>query len=184
MQPWESLPETTPVGMLGTLGAGHHRAPSYGPQHLEALVRSFAPDLLWVEINRTDGEAGRVEPLPVEYPECLMPLCPELGAVIVPVGNRWRGWPSPLRLALRLGAGLRWVNSEDADRCHRIWADLWSGSRQANRQLVEPILEAVRRDPGRRVLVTVRIERSYAVVDGLCQTDEVRLVPVWTALDG
>lgn len=183
MQPWDSLPETTRVGIIGTLDAWHHRAPSYNLQDLEALARSFAPDLLCAEINRTDWEAGRVESLPVEYLECLVPLCRELGAMIVPVGNRWRGRPSPVRLALRLGAGSRWVNSAGADRCHRIWAHLWSGSRQANRQLVEHILEAVRRDPGGWVLVTVWIERRYAVVDRLCQTDKVKLVPVWTALD-
>jgi hypothetical protein len=40
-------------------------------------------------------------------------------------------------------------------------------------------LEAVRRDPGRRVLVTVQMERRYAVVDGLCQADDVVFAPAW-----
>jgi hypothetical protein len=164
--------------MLGTLGAWHRRAPKYGLQDLEALVRGFAPDLLCAEISRADWEAGHVAALPVEYRESLMSVCRELGAVVVPVGAPWRGLPSPLRVALAVGAGPRWINSVQADRCHRIWARLWSGSRQANRELVEKILQAVRRDPGRRVLVTVRIERRYAVVQGLCQTDEVRLVPI------
>jgi hypothetical protein len=164
--------------MLGTLGAWHLRASSYGLQELEILVRAAAPDLLCAEINRADWEAGRVAALPIEYRRCLMPLCQELGIVMVPVGTAWRAPPSPLRLALALGAGTRWVNSAEADRLHRVWAHLWPASRSANRELVEHILQAIRRDPGRRILVTVRIERRYAVVEGLCQADEVRLVPV------
>jgi hypothetical protein len=39
-------------------------------------------------------------------------------------------------------------------------------------------LQALRQDPGRRVLVTVRLERRYAVADGLRQADDVALVPV------
>jgi hypothetical protein len=164
--------------MLGTVGAWHLRASSYGLPQLETLVRAVAPDLLCAEINRADWEAGRVSNLPIEYRQCLMPLCQELGIVIVPVGTPWCGLPSPLRLALALGAGPRRVNSVEADRLHRIWACLWPRSRHANRELVEHIVQAVRRDPGRRILVTVRIERRYAVVQGLCHTDEVRLVPV------
>jgi hypothetical protein len=164
--------------LLGTLGALHRFAPGYGLKELEALVRATAPDLLCAEISQTDWETGRVVAAPIEYRQCLLPLCQELGIVIVPVGTPWRGPPSPLRLALALGAGSRWINSAEADRCHRIWARCWRGSDQANHQLVEHILQAVRRDPGRHVLVTVRIERRYSVIDGLCQTDEARLVPV------
>ena len=105
-------------------------------------------------------------------------LCRELGIIVVPVGDRWRGLPSPLLLALTLGVGPRWMNSAAADRWHRAWARAYSGSGQANRKLVAHILETVRRDPGRRVLVTIRMERRYAVIDGLCQADEVALVPV------
>jgi len=178
MTPHRSLPEKTPVGVLGTVGAWHRRAPRYGLRHLEALVRGFAPDLLCAEVNRADWEAGCLAALPPEYRECLVPLCRELGVIVVPVGDRWRGLPSPLRLALPLGLVPRWLNSAAADRWHRTWAQICLGSGQTNRKLVAHILEAVRRDPGRRVLVTVRMERRYVVIDGLCQADEVALVPV------
>ena len=174
----ERLPKKTPVGVLGTVGTWHRRAPGYSLRHLEALVRGFAPDLLCAEINRADWEAGHLAALSPEYRECLVPLCRELGIIVVPVGDRWRGMPSPLLLALTLGVGPRWMNSAAADRWHRAWARAYSGSGQANRKLVAHILETVRRDPGRRVLVTVRMERRYAVIDGLCQADEVALVPV------
>jgi hypothetical protein len=172
------LPEKTPVGVLGTAGAWHRRAPGYSLRHLEALVRGFAPDLLCAEINRADWEAGGLATFPPEYRQRLNRLCRELGVIVVPVGDRWRGPPSPLRLALPLGAGPRWVNSAAADRWHRAWSRICADSGQANRELVAHTLEAVRRDPGRRVLVTVRIERRYAVVDGLRAAEEVTLVPV------
>jgi hypothetical protein len=172
------LPEKTPVGVLGTVGAWHRRAPGYSLRRLEALVRGFAPDLLCAEINRADWEAGRAAAFPPEYHECLVPLCRELGVIVVPVSDRWRGPLSPLRLALPLGAGPRWVNSATADRWHRAWSRACTDSGRANRELVAHVLEAVRRDPGRRVLVTVRMERRYAVVDGLRPADEVTLVPV------
>jgi hypothetical protein len=169
----------TPVGVLGTVGAWHHWASGYSSHHLEVLVRGFAPDLLCAEINRTDWEAGRAVAFPPEYRERLVPLCRDLGVIVVPVGDGWRGLPSPLRLALVSGVGPGWVNSVMADRWHRAWARFGPNPEPANRVLLAHILEAVHRDPGRRVLVTVRMERRYAVVDGLCQADEVILVPVW-----
>lgn len=174
-----SLSNKTTIGVLGTVGTWHRRAPGYGLRHLESLVRDFAPDILCAEIDRAEWEAGRLANLPLEYRECLVPLCRELGVTVVPVGDGWRGLPSPLRLAFPLGAGSRWVNSATADRWYWAWARVCSGYRQVNRSLVAHILEAVRRDPGRRVLVTVQVERRYAVVMGLHRIGEVALVPVW-----
>jgi hypothetical protein len=172
--------EKTPVGVLGTVGAWHCRAPNYNQRHLEALVRGFAPDLLCAEINRTDWEAGHLAALSPEYRECLVPLCRELGIIVVPVGDRWRGLPSPLRLALPLGLGPRGMSSTAADLWHRTWARAYSGAGRANRKLLVHILEAVERDPGRRMLVTVRVERWHAVVAGLRQAGEVTFMPLWT----
>jgi hypothetical protein len=172
--------EKTPVGVLGTVGAWHRRAPRYSLRFLEALVRDFAPDLLCAEINRADWEAGNLAALPPEYRECLVPLCRELGVIVVPVDDRWRGLPSPVRLALPLGLGPRWMSSTAANRWHRTWARAYSGTDRANRELLAHILEAAQRDPGRRMLVTVRVERWYAVVAGLRQTGEVALMPLLT----
>jgi uncharacterized protein len=172
--------EKTPVSVLGTVGAWHRRALKYRLRHLEALVRDFAPDLLCAEINRADWEAGHLAALSPEYRECLVPLCRELDVIVVPVGDRWRGLPSPLRLALPLGLGPRGMSSTAANRWHRTWMRAYPGTGQANRKLLAHILEAVQRDPGRRVLVTVRVERWYAVVAGLRQTGEVALIPLWT----
>jgi hypothetical protein len=99
--------------------------------------------------------------------------------IVVPVGCARPGLPSPLRLALLLGAGPVWINQPAFDRWHRFWGHLWPGADRADQELALGILQAVRRDPGRRVLVTVRIERRPAVMDGLCHSDEVVLVPRW-----
>jgi hypothetical protein len=118
--------EKTLVGVLGTVGAWHRWAPRYSLCHLESLVRGLVPDLLCVEICRADWEAGNLATLPFEYRHCLAPLCRQLGIIIVSVGNAWRGPPSPLRLALALGAGPHWFNSQAADRWHQAWARLSS----------------------------------------------------------
>ena len=177
------LPENTPVGVLGTVGAWHHWAPRYGLRRLEMLVRGFAPELLCTEINRIDWEATRLVRFSPEYRECLVPLCRELSITVVPVGDRWRGPPSPLRLTLPLGAGPGWINSPAADHWHRTWAQLQPRLNQANRELVAHILETVQRDPGRRVLVTVRVERRYVVVGRLSRSKKVTLLSAWTPLD-
>jgi uncharacterized protein len=173
-------PDKTWVGVLSTVGAWHRWAPGYGLHHLEMLVRSFAPDLLCAEINQDDWEAMRMTMLPPEYREPLIPLCRALDIIVVPIGNEWSGLPSPLRLALPLGIGPRWINSIVADRWHQVWARLWPRSGQANRELVRRILDTIHRDPGRRVLVTVRMERRYAVVNGLRRVDEVVLMPIFS----
>ena len=171
--------QKSPVGVLGTVGSLHHRSPGFSLHQLGEWVRSFGPDIVCAEIPPAVWEAGHVAALGPEYRECLVPLCRELGIIIVPVGDGWRGLPSLLRVALVLGAGPAWVNSTAADGWHRASACLVPGSTRANRSLIGRVLETVRRDPGRRVLVTVRVERRYAVKDGLCCMDEVSLVPVW-----
>ena len=174
----ESSSGVTTIGVLGTVGGWHCWAPRYGLRHLESLVRGFAPDLLCAGINRARWEGGRLNQFPLEYQECLVEICRELGTIIVPVGDGWLGYTSPLRLALLLGAGAALINSAAADRFHRVWARLSQYSSREDQALVERVLQAVRRDPGRRVLVTVRLERRHAVADWLSQVPDVILVPV------
>ena len=94
------------------------------------------------------------------------------------VGDGWFGYTSPLRLALLLGAGAALINSATADRFHRVWARLSQYSSREDQALVGRVLQAVRRDPGRRVLVTVRLERRHAVADWLSQVPDLILVSV------
>lgn len=50
---------------------------------------------------------------------------------------------------------------------------------QENQRLLEHVLEAVRRDPGRRVLVTVDCRRKHWLMKRLRRTPEVETVDVW-----
>jgi hypothetical protein len=171
--------EKTHVGVLGTAGSWHVLLPRYRLRRLEELVRGFAPDLLCTEINRDDWESQRLEAFPLEYRECLLPLCRQLGAIVVPVGDRWPVPPSPLRLAMLFGVSPRWMCRPAALRWQRVWGRLFRGAEQANADMVARILETVRRDPGRRLLVVVRVERCYAVLEGLGQVNEVEVVVDW-----
>jgi len=180
----EACQAKTAVAVLATLGTWHRRSSRYTLRHLAALVRGFAPDLLCAEIDRTEWEAGRQSSLSIEYRDCLVPLCRQLAIIVVPVGDRWHGPPSPLRLALALGAGPHWVNAPAADRWHRLWSRLGRGTCQADRELLVHTAEALRRDPGRRVLVTVRMERRHAVVSLLRGLQDVTVVPPWTECPG
>jgi hypothetical protein len=171
--------EKTRAGVLETAGSWHALLPRYRLRRLEELVRGFMPDLLCAEINRDDWESQRFGSFPLEYRECLLPLCRQLGAIVIPVGDRWPVPPSPLRLAILFGASLRWMCRPAALRWQRAWARLFPGAEQANADMVARILETVRRDPGRRVLVVVRVERCYAVLEGLGQVNEVEVVVDW-----
>jgi hypothetical protein len=102
-----------------------------------------------------------------------------MGVTVVPVGDHWPVSPSPLRLALLLGAGPRWMCRPAVLRWQRAWARLFRGVERANADLVARILEALQRDPGRRVLVVVRVERCYAVLDGLSRVSDVEVVLNW-----
>jgi hypothetical protein len=166
------------VGVLGTVGAWHRWARGYSLAQLGEWLRRFQPDLVCADIERCDWETGSQNRLSLDYRACLVPLCRQLGITIVPVGNPWPGIPSPLRMVLLVGVAGHWINLAAVDRWHQVWAGLWPGARKADRCMANKVLSALRRDPGRRVLATVRIERRYAVVAALAQNRQVRLVQV------
>lgn len=170
--------QDTAIGVVGTVGRWHRWAPGYSLGKVEELVRRFRPDLVCAEILPSDWEAGRMDHFPPEYQGRLIPLCRSLSITIVPVGNRWPVPPSPLRLALLLGAGPHWLNSPAADRWHQLWARPWPQAKVANHELVAAIAAAIRRDPGRRVLVTVRWERRYAVAAALKLTTRTNTIQI------
>ena len=175
-----SSPAVPPETLSSADVLPHHVLPEAMPPCHVLSDNMLPDDLLCAEIARAEWEAHDVPSLRPECQDQLVSLCRELGIVIVPVGDCWHGLSSPLRLAALLGAGTRFLNSGFADRLHRAWARLGPDPQAANSELVAHILAAVRRDPGRRVLVMVRVERRFAVVDGLCRADEVALVPFWS----
>lgn len=196
------------VAILGTLADLHTEPIRYNLTTLTRLVGELGPDLLCAELRRDHWERGDWSQAPVEYREALIPLAQRTHIVIVPIqdgegcklvtplegsllGPRQaiiRGLDGLLRGLQRLVDGPQGVNSGifghvcdmicalEACVCGAATRRAWDA---ANRELLENVLWAVRRDPGVRVLVTVDCRRRHRLVEWLRRSDEVELVDFW-----
>lgn len=196
------------VAVLGTLAELHKEPIKYNLACLTRLVKELEPDLLCAEIQRDDWESGDLSRAPIEYREALVPLSRRTDIVIVPVsssegceliapqegpflGLRSRligilNWH--LRVMQRLAGRPRATNSGlfghlcnticalQAWLCGAVTRRAWE---EANQQIFDNILWAVRRDPGRRVLVTVDCRRRHLLEERLRHMDELELVDFW-----
>lgn len=191
--------------MLGTLAELHRKPIQYDLKTLRRLVKDLQPDLLCVEIHPDDWQAGELSSLPPEYREALVPLSRRTDIIIVPVsgsrdreifiprGERLPGLRSlvvrllngQLELMQRLASGPRAINSGlfgwmcDCVCRFTAWIcgpQVQKDWDQANQAIVNNVLAAVRRDPGRRVLVTVDCRRRRRLEQALRCLPEVELV--------
>lgn len=193
------------IAMLGTMAEMHQEIPGYDLRVLQRLVKEIQPDLLLAEIHPDDWHASRLNQLSIEYREALVPLSRRTDIVIVPVSGS-RGWEladlqgkgvSGLRaIAVRLLNGqLRWMqrlasgpgalNSEwfgwmcdhtcsliawiCGPQVQRAWD-------QSNQVMVDNVRAATRRDPGRRVLLTVDCRRRHRLERALRRLPDVEFV--------
>ncbi len=191
--------------MLGTLAELHKQPIKYNLKVLRRLVKDLQPDLLCAEIHPDDWQAGDLSAAPPEYREVLVPLSRRTDIIIVPVsstrdldlvtprGGRLLGLRSvvvrllnfQLRLMQRLANGPRAINSGafgvvcNATCALTAWAcgsetrQAWD---QANRAILNNVKTAIRRDPGRRVLVTVDCRRRHRLEQDLRHVPGVELV--------
>lgn len=194
------------VSVLGTIGELHLEPVGFDLAVLTRIVREARPDLLCAEIHPYDWATHERDRLPPEYRDALLPLSRRTDIVVVPVSGYGRmDLAQPRKgpfLAMRtflvrlLNAHLRWMQSGKrgvkalnsgtwgtvCDRlcsltarlCGRDVLDAWD---EANRTLFENVLEAIRRDPGRRVLVTVDCRRRHRLERELRRVTEVDLLP-------
>ncbi len=201
----KQIPIRSRVAILGTLAELHDEPIQYDLKMLRRLVKGLQPDLLCAEIHPDDWQTGDLERLSIEYREALIPLARRTDIVIVPVsglketqlivplGLRWLGLRrlvvrllnSHLRWIQRMANGPETINSPSfqaicGDICMLIaWVcgpltqKAWA---LANQALLENILAAIHRDPGRRVLVTVDCRRSHQLIRELSRVPEVVLV--------
>lgn len=196
---------TSRVAVLGLLADLHQEPIQYDLNLLRRLVKTIQPDLLCAEIHPDDWQAGDLSKAAPEYKETLVPLSRRTGIIIVPVsGSNDRGhiiprggpllgvrgfiarWLNGLQRYLqRFAKGPDDVNSGIFDvicdgmcalnvrvggaETERMWDD-------ANRAILDNILETVRRDPGRRVLVTVDCRRRRWLMNCLRRVPEIELV--------
>ncbi len=193
------------VAVLGTLSEQHRQSTAYDLQVLARLVSQLQPDLLCAEVRPDHWETGDLTEMSVEYREALVPLCKrndivlvpvagvEVGAFVVPRGGRWcglrvalAGWLDwQLRLMQRVAGRPEAINSGAFGRvcgwmCELIARVCGPEARRtwaaANDQMVQNVLTAVRRDPGRRVLVTVDCRRRHLLERRLRACDEIEVV--------
>ena len=192
--------------MLGLLADLHREPTQYDLRLLYRLVKSIRPDLLCAEIHPDDWRSGDLSAVWPEYRDTLLPLARRTDIIIVPVGSsighelQLPGHSQLMqlrrlvvllinslqRLLMRLARHPDDVNGGALDAlCDGMCAaDLWLSGPQArrawdkaNRVILNNVLAAVRRDPERRVLVTVDCRRRRWLMKHLCDQPEVVLFP-------
>ena len=193
------------VAVLGTLADLHREPIQYDLKTLRRVVKELQPDLLCAEIYPEDWRAGDAHHLPIEYREALVPLSRRTNIIIIPVGGskekelfkpkggRWLGirtfsvrlLNNQLRFMQRLANGPRvvnsglfgwmcdWMCSLTAWICGPQAQKDWD---EANQTIVGNILAAIRRDPGRRVLITVNCRLRHRLEQRLGRVADIELV--------
>lgn len=194
----------TTLTVLGLMADLHAEPIPYGLDALTRVMTRLSPDLLCLEITREDWEAGALGESSLPVRAALAPVAERSDIVIVPVAASPREHHdfaprSGLRgvLAHRLHrlhhfvqrrSSVRTINGKAYNAfCHGICSleeSLWSRSaRRAweaeNQTMLEDIMAAVARDPGRRVLVAVQCQRKHWLDERLEAAPGVDLVDYW-----
>jgi len=193
----------TRLALLYTMGDLHAEPLRYDLNCLRLLVADLAPDLLCVEVTQEAWESGQLSASGLEIRSALVPVSAATDIVLVPVAPspaRFSDYASPPSwrrdLARWLDLCLRW-GQRKADGpeaihgpifqtfCHTLctltelsWKPQDRAAWEAqNHSLVESILQVVRRDPGRRVLVVVQCQRLHRIVPLLnAHAEELEIV--------
>jgi hypothetical protein len=201
---FENEPKTR-LALLGTLGHLHTESLHYDLACLRSLVEALEPDLLGVEVEPEAWERGDLRGAPVEVRDGLVPAARRTDTVIVPLAGPSSGELAPpesgelarLRASLVQGAdhlltglqratdGPEGVNSTLFGHvcgfiCTMEAAVAGDAGRRAwqatNERILERLLWAVRRDPGRRVLVAVQCRRVHWLEPRLKRVPDIELV--------
>lgn len=193
------------VAVLGTLADLHEASIQYDLKTLRRIVKDLQPDLLCAEIYPDDWQAGDLNKLPPEYRETLIPLSRRTDIIIIPVsGSKERSLFEPkggsllglrsltahllnnqLRWMQKLASSPRAINSGfigqlcDWNCALTAWVcgkQVQRDWEQANQVLLNNILNAIQRDPGRRILITVDCRRRHRLEQELRKHLEMDLV--------
>ena len=197
------------VAVLGLLADLRREPTQYDLRLLHRLVKNIQPDLLCAEIHPDDWQFGDLSTVWLEYRETLLPLARRTDIIVVPVGGSARSeikLPEDIPLVRLRRLAVQLINSlqrrftrlarhpDDLNggaldtfcdgRCAlALWVS-GSQARQAweevNNTILNNIITAVRRDPGRRVLVTVDCRRRRWLMGHLCELSEIELLTYHT----
>ncbi len=201
----ENEPKTR-LALLATMGHLHTEPLRYDLAALRSLVETLEPDLLGVEVDPDGWEQGDLSRAPIEVREGLLPAANRVDTVVVPLGSPSPLEFAPpeggglarlradlVRAADNLLIGLqRAANSPEGVNsllfnhmcgsiCYLEAAAASDAGRRAweatNERILERLLWAVRRDPGRRVLIAVQCRRVHWLKPHLRrQTDLLEIV--------
>ncbi len=199
-------PPRTRVALLGTLGPLHVHGLRYDIDRLRSLVETIEPDLLGIEAASDAWGSDDATRLPSEIRDGLAEGARLTDTVVVPLGEPSplelappvegelaRSRAAFMRAADRLLAAVGRAIDDPAGVsrgayvrlcravCHLEAAAAGEPGRGAwartNEKIVDALLQAVRRDPGRRVLVAVECRRIHVLEARLrALPDEIELV--------
>src|SRR5574341_1471559 len=192
--------EQTRVAVIGTLAEFHREPIPYDLGALVRLVTDMRPDLLCLDMTQEQWQRRDFGGLPPEYREGLLPLAAQSDIVVVPVAEdnppaepaaagargavirllrRWlvslqRSAPGPAAL----NEGLR---HHVADTLYALIGVLAGGAtlaawRAHTAHLVRRVVEVVRRDPGRRILVVLNVRDCHHVRPALRRYHDLHVV--------
>lgn len=191
----------TSVAVLGTLADFHREPIAYNLGALVRLVESLQPDLLCLDMTPGEWAAREFAGLPPEYREALVPLAQQTDIVIVPVADERPGADAPLHgfraaLGTRIKQALAYLQRSApspaainqglrhhlANTLYDILA--WLHGRQLREiatthahRLAWNVVQAARRDPGRRVLVVVNVRYCHYLRRILHSYVDLHVVP-------
>jgi hypothetical protein len=187
------------VAVLGTLAEFHRESIPYDLAAVVRLVSDLQPDLLCLDITPDQWQRHDFSDLPPEYRDALLPLAYQTDIVVVPIAGKcppaepsatgWRRkaiallrrWLATLQ---RTATGPTVVNEGPR---HFLANLLYGGiatlaereTRHAEyahtNHLVQQVLEVLRRDPGRRVLVAVNVRHCHQIRHALENCPQVRI---------
>ena len=183
-------PSGTRLAILGTMSDLHRQPIAYDLACLGKVVGDLAPDLLCAEITLDNWEREEFSRASLEVREALTPVIASTDIVLIPVAPTSEqyadftpdsGWRR--RLVRTFDRFLRWgqIQADDVETVNGIWFGafchavcwltemVWTAKDRAawekqNEQLVENILQAIKRDSGRRVLVAVQCQRLHRLI--------------------
>lgn len=177
----------TKVAVLGTLAEFHEEPIPFDLPALVRLVKDLSPDLLCLDITREEWKLRDFGGLPPEYRDALLPLAHQTDIVVVPIAGHhppgeptasgWRG-----RLIAVIRQGLAYLQRTAPDPAtinqgvrHQLanhfygliemvaGREAFQARRAHTDHLIRQVLEVLRRDPGRRVLVVVNVRYCHYI---------------------
>jgi hypothetical protein len=198
----------TRLALIGTIGPLHAEPLRYDLPRLRRAVEALEPDLLGVEADPDAWARGDLDALPLEVREALVPASRRTNTVVIPLGGAathmfaapqhgllagpraslvhgldrlltvmQRHLPGPEATTSQLfkhacGLVCSVQSMATTTACRSAWE-------RGNSEILEHMVSAVRRDPGRRLLVAVQCRRVHWLEQRLRTfEDEIVLVPL------